>query len=184
MVIIVVLVVSLIVILCVYKKRKSTILKILIGISASGLIFSVGWIVLWKMIFKNENLDSQVLETVKTFDWTNKEKLISLGIEHESYEENDDSFMVYISDTQKDEYFYVYIYGGSNDVDKLKDPDWVVDGDFAYYCNIETYFNDFLIPNQDYYYRFETEDVEISVFGKCKALRQNNFERFVLEKLK
>ena len=185
MTMIIVLAISLIVICCVYKNKKSNFLKITMRILAFGLIFSLCWIVFWGLMFKNENLDSRVIETVKSFDWTDKEKLTFLGIEYKSYEKEDGSFSIHIADTREDEYFYVYIYSGSNDINQTKDPNMTIDGDFAYYCNIETNLNYLLIPElKEYYYHFEMKDAEVYVFGNCKAFSQNNFDNFVLEKLK
>ncbi len=183
--IILVLIISTIILYCLYKNKKSSSLKIIMTISAFGLMLSLCWVVLWGLMFKQGNPDHQVIEAVKSFDWANKNKITSLGVECKSYKNEDGTFGIHIADIREDEYFYVYIYCGSNDDDYTKDTNLIIDGDFAYYSNIETNLNYLLIPERkEYYYHFEMKDAEVYVFGNCKAFSQNNFDNFVLEKLK
>lgn len=163
------------------KKWKTKIWNALLAVAISLFVLMFVW--RFTVIYlSNKPPNSEVIETVKVFDWKNKETLSSLGILPNSMFEGE--FYVFQNNGKEYNFNLSLNCEDERELPSENDEVWVTEGNMSYICSQRIELNWLLIPEMISKYDFIIGDVYIRVDEHNVGQISSDFDRFVLEKLR
>ena len=163
------------------KKWKTKIWNAFLAVAILLFVLMFAWR-FTAVYLSNKAPNLEVIETVKAFDWKNKEKLSSLGISLDSRFEGE----YYVLQSNDKEYNFNLSLNCKyeRELPTENGEVWVTEGNTSYICSQRIELNWLLIPEMISKYDFIIGDVYISVDEHNVGQISSDFDRFVLEKMK